>query len=44
MVLTPKSLLRHRLAVSQLEELRKVNFNILIPEIDAIKPEKVYQV
>lgn len=43
-VMTPKSLLRHKLAVSSLEELADGHFQMVIPEIDAIKPEKVRKV
>ncbi|UQY34835.1 2-oxoglutarate dehydrogenase E1 component [Pseudomonas fulva] len=40
-VLTPKSLLRHKLAVSTLEDLAEGSFQTVIPEIDAIDPKKV---
>ena len=40
-VLTPKSLLRHKLAVSTLEDLAEGSFQTVIPEIDAIEPKKV---
>jgi 2-oxoglutarate dehydrogenase E1 component len=40
-VMTPKSLLRHALAVSSLEELTTGGFQNVIPEIDAIKPKQV---
>ncbi|MFT3741649.1 MAG: 2-oxoglutarate dehydrogenase E1 component [Gammaproteobacteria bacterium] len=40
-VLTPKSLLRHKLAVSTLEDLAKGEFELVIPEIDAINTAKV---
>lgn len=43
-VMTPKSLLRHKLAVSPLSDLEKGGFQNVIPEIDAIKPEKVKRV
>ncbi|GGI93746.1 2-oxoglutarate dehydrogenase E1 component [Halopseudomonas pertucinogena] len=43
-VLTPKSLLRHKLAVSSLEDLAEGSFQTIIPEIDAIEPEKVDRV
>lgn len=43
-VMTPKSLLRHKLAVSSLEDLSKGQLKLLIPEIDDIKPEKVSRV
>lgn len=40
-VLTPKSLLRHKLAISTLEDLAEGSFQTVIPEIDAIDPQKV---
>jgi 2-oxoglutarate dehydrogenase E1 component len=40
-VLTPKSLLRHKLAISTLEDLAEGSFQTVIPEIDAIDPAKV---
>ncbi|MDR2307565.1 MAG: 2-oxoglutarate dehydrogenase E1 component [Paucimonas sp.] len=40
-VLTPKSLLRHKLAISTLEDLADGSFQTVIPEIDAIDPAKV---
>ncbi|MGV8916621.1 MAG: 2-oxoglutarate dehydrogenase E1 component [Pseudomonas sp.] len=40
-VLTPKSLLRHKLAVSTLEDLADGSFQTAIPEIDALDPAKV---
>ena len=40
-VLTPKSLLRHKLAISTLEDLAEGSFQTVIPEIDAIDPKKV---
>ncbi|WP_144938959.1 2-oxoglutarate dehydrogenase E1 component [Pseudomonas alabamensis] len=40
-VLTPKSLLRHKLAVSTLEDLAEGSFQTVIPEVDAIDPAKV---
>ncbi|MBM1195321.1 2-oxoglutarate dehydrogenase E1 component [Pseudomonas weihenstephanensis] len=40
-VLTPKSLLRHKLAVSTLEDLAEGSFQTVIPEIDAQEPAKV---
>ena len=39
--LTPKSLLRHRLAVSTLEELSQGNFQLVIDEIDDIDRQAV---
>ncbi|RMG30324.1 MAG: 2-oxoglutarate dehydrogenase E1 component [Gammaproteobacteria bacterium] len=43
-VFTPKSLLRHRLAVSRLEDLTEGAFLPLIDEIDPIDPERVRRV
>ncbi|MBQ4835932.1 MULTISPECIES: 2-oxoglutarate dehydrogenase E1 component [Pseudoalteromonas] len=43
-VMTPKSLLRHPLAVSSLEELSDGVFHNMIDEIDDIKPENVERV
>ncbi len=43
-VLTPKSLLRHRLAVSSLEELAEGGFRVVIPESDPIDPAGVERV
>ena len=40
----PKSLLRHRLAVSQLEELSRGRFHPLIPEIDELDNDEVTRV
>ena len=40
-VLTPKSLLRHKLAISTLEDLAEGSFQTVIPELDAIDPKKV---
>ena len=40
-VMTPKSLLRHRLAVSSLEELASGQFRTVIPEVDPIDPAGV---
>jgi len=40
-VMTPKSLLRHRLAVSSLEELAEGRFQPIIPECDSIEPADV---
>ena len=42
--MTPKSLLRHKLAVSSLEDLAKGQLQLLIPEIDSISPDKVKRV
>ncbi len=43
-VMTPKSLLRHKLSVSSLEDLAKGTFQNVIDEVDAIKPDKVKRV
>ena len=43
-VMTPKSLLRHRLAVSALDELAAGQFQTVIPETDAIDPAGVERV
>jgi 2-oxoglutarate dehydrogenase E1 component len=40
-VLTPKSLLRHKLSVSPLDALSSGRFLRIIPEVDAIDPAKV---
>ncbi|WP_373508525.1 2-oxoglutarate dehydrogenase E1 component [Thiocapsa sp.] len=43
-VMTPKSLLRHRLAVSALDELVTGQFQTVIPEIDPIDPAQTERV
>jgi 2-oxoglutarate dehydrogenase E1 component len=43
-VMTPKSLLRHRLAVSALDELVTGQFQTVIPEIDQIDPAQTERV
>ena len=43
-VMTPKSLLRHKLAVSTLEELTSGQYQVLIDEIDDLDPKKVKRV
>lgn len=43
-VMTPKSLLRHRLATSELEELTDGSFRLLIPETDDIPKASVKRV
>jgi 2-oxoglutarate dehydrogenase E1 component len=40
-VMTPKSLLRHKLAVSPIEDLTKGHFHTVIPEIDALDAAQV---
>ncbi len=39
-VLTPKSLLRHRMSVSPISELQSGRFELIIPEIEAIEVNK----
>lgn len=43
-VMTPKSLLRHKLAVSTVEDLTNGSFQNVIPEIDPIDPKKVTKI
>ncbi|MFW0078763.1 MAG: 2-oxoglutarate dehydrogenase E1 component [Coxiella endosymbiont of Haemaphysalis qinghaiensis] len=43
-VMTPKSLLRHQLAVSSLEDLAHGQWKLIIPEIDKQDPKKIKQV
>jgi len=43
-VLTPKSLLRHKLAISTLEDLAEGSFQTVIPEIDTLDPKKVERI
>lgn len=43
-VFSPKSLLRHKLAISTLEELAEGSFQTVIPEIDELDPAKVGRV
>ena len=43
-VMTPKSLLRHRLAVNSLEDLAAGHFQEVIGELDPIAPEKVKRI
>ena len=43
-VMTPKSLLRHKLAVSEISDLTDGKFHNAIPEIDALEPSKVTRV
>ncbi|PJD95075.1 MAG: 2-oxoglutarate dehydrogenase E1 component [Legionella sp.] len=43
-VMTPKSLLRHKLAVSPLEDLTCGKFHTVIPEIDVLPEEQVTKV
>lgn len=43
-VMTPKSLLRHKLAVSSLKDITTGGFQNVIPEIDALVSEKVTKI
>ncbi len=43
-VMTPKSLLRHKLAVSSLDELTSGGFKLVIPEMDELNDDKVTKV
>lgn len=43
-VMTPKSLLRHKLAVSSLKDLTNGKFQTVIPEIDALNPDQVTKI
>jgi 2-oxoglutarate dehydrogenase E1 component len=43
-VMTPKSLLRHKLAVSELEELASGRFQTVIDDIDAPAPDAVHRI
>jgi 2-oxoglutarate dehydrogenase E1 component len=43
-VLTPKSLLRHKLAVSSMDDLANGQFHLVIPEIDDLDADKVRKV
>lgn len=40
-VMSPKSLLRHKIVSSTMEELANNEFKLIIPEIDAINPKEV---
>lgn len=43
-VMTPKSILRHKLAVSSLEDLVSGKFQLVISEVDDIKPVKIKRI
>lgn len=43
-VMTPKSLLRHKLCISSLDDLTQTNFRSVISEIDEISPQAVKRV
>jgi 2-oxoglutarate dehydrogenase E1 component len=42
--MTPKSLLRHKMSVSKLELLSNGEFELVIPEIEGIKPQQTRRV
>ena len=42
-VMTPKSLLRHKLAVSALTALSEGEFHLVLPELDALEPKQVHR-
>ncbi len=43
-VMTPKSLLRNKLAVSTMDDLTQGAFQLVIPEIDSLDPQKIKRV
>ncbi len=43
-IMSPKSLLRHKLAVSTLDDLANGQFQLLIPEVDKLDDEKVTRI
>ena len=43
-VMTPKSLLRHKLAVSQLSDLTHARFHVVIPEVDEFQAKRIRRV
>ncbi len=43
-IITPKSLLRHKEAISSIDELANGGFQTVIPEIEALDPKKVKRV
>jgi 2-oxoglutarate dehydrogenase E1 component len=43
-VMTPKSLLRHKLSVSPLEDLTRGSFRRLIDEVDDVQPQRVTRI
>lgn len=43
-VMTPKSLLRHKLAISSFDDLEQGQFETVIPEIDELKPANIKRV
>ncbi len=43
-IMTPKSLLRHRLATSSLDDLTKGQFEIVLPETEELDPDRVDRV
>lgn len=43
-VMTPKSLLRHKLATSSLDELARAHYDVMIPEVDNLDTDHVNRV
>ena len=43
-VMTPKSLLRHKLATSTLDDLTQGSFQAILPEIDDVNPDRVKRI
>nr|WP_249115642.1 2-oxoglutarate dehydrogenase E1 component [Azoarcus sp. L1K30] len=43
-IITPKSLLRHKEAISSMDDLASGRFQTVIPEVDALDPKKVKRV
>ncbi|MCK9259124.1 MAG: 2-oxoglutarate dehydrogenase E1 component [Azoarcus sp.] len=43
-IITPKSLLRHKEAISSMDELANGHFQTVIPEVEALEPKKVKRV
>ncbi len=43
-IMTPKSLLRHKLAVSSLEDLAHGHFQLVIPEVDEVEEKNIRRV
>jgi 2-oxoglutarate dehydrogenase E1 component len=43
-IMSPKSLLRHKLATSTLDELAHGEFKLVLPEVDSLDPKKIKRV
>ncbi len=43
-VMTPKSLLRHKMSVSTIEELEKSGFHLLFPDMDRLEPAPIKRI